>query len=180
MKNTDSNYGWITISIHWLAASIIFGLFGLGYWMVDLSYYDSWYKTAPELHKSIGVTLFGLMLFRVIWRFNQVQPKPLPSHTLTEKKLGHAMHKTLYFLTFFIMLTGYLISTADERGISVFGIFEVPGFGSLIENQEDIAGVIHQYVAYLIIVLALLHATAAIKHHFIGKDETLTRMLGKR
>ena len=78
------------------------------------------------------------------------------------------------------MMSGYLISTADERGISVFGLFEVPGFGSLIDNQEDLAGVVHKYAAYLVIGLTLLHAAAALKHHFIDKDETLTRMLGKR
>jgi len=180
MKNTNAHYGWLSISIHWLVAVAIFGLFALGFWMVDLDYYDSWYKTGPALHKSIGLTLFGLMLFRVFWRLKQVQPKPLPSHTVTEQKLGHAMHKTLYFLIFLIMIAGYLISTADERGISLFGLFEVPGFGSIIENQEDIAGAIHQYSAYLLIGLVLLHAAAAFKHHFIDKDKTLTRMLGKR
>ncbi len=180
MKNTNSHYGWLTITIHWLVALTVFGLFGLGYWMVDLGYYDSWYKTGPALHKSIGMTLLGLMLFRVIWRVKQVQPTAPSSHTSLEKKLGHSMHKILYFLIFFIMMSGYLISTADERGISVFGLFEVPGFGSLINNQEDLAGFIHKYAAYLVIGLTLLHAAAALKHHFIDKDETLTRMLGKR
>ena len=180
MQNTQKHYGWLTISFHWLVALTIFGLFGLGYWMVDLDYYNSWYKTGPALHKSIGLTLFGLMLFRIIWRIKQTQPEPLASHTSLERKLGHAMHRILYILIFFIMVTGYLISTADERGISVFGLFEVPGFGSFIENQEDIAGIVHQYAAYLILALALLHAAAALKHHFIDKDTTLTRMLGKR
>ena len=66
MKNTDKHYGWLTIIIHWLVALTFFGLFALGFWMVDLTYYDSWYKTGPDLHKSIGLSLFALMLFRVI------------------------------------------------------------------------------------------------------------------
>ena len=180
MKNTLHHYGWLTISFHWLVALTVFGLFGLGYWMVDLGYYDSWYKTGPALHKSIGITLFGLMLFRVIWRARQSQPMPLPNHTKLEKKIGRIMHSMLTVLIFLILFSGYLISTADERGISVFELFDVPGFGSMIENQEDVAGIFHQYAAYLLISMVLLHAAAALKHHFVDKDETLTRMLGKR
>jgi len=89
------------------------------------------------------------------------------------------MHLALYVLLFAIMLSGYLISTADSRGIDVFEWFEVPGFGSLFENQEDIAGLFHQYAAYSLIGLVILHAAAAIKHHFIDKDNTLKRMIRK-
>lgn len=78
------------------------------------------------------------------------------------------------------MITGYLISTADGRGIDVFEIITIPAFGSIIENQEDIAGLIHKWLAYLLILLAALHAFAALKHHFIDKDNTLNRMIGKR
>lgn len=79
-----------------------------------------------------------------------------------------------------IMISGYLISTADDRGIEVFMFFVVPGFGSFFENQEDIAGLVHQWLAYILIALSLLHAMAAVKHHVIDKDNTLNRMIGKR
>jgi len=180
MKNTNEHYGWISILLHWISALAIFGLFGLGFWMVELSYYDSWYKTGPDLHKSIGLTLLALMIFRVLWRFVQVRPAPLLSHTASEQKMGHLVHRILYLLLFVIMFSGYFISTADGRGIEVFSLFSVPGFGSFIENQEDIAGLVHMAAAYTVITLAVLHGLAALKHHFIDKDKTLTRMLGKR
>ena len=180
MKNTKEHYGWISILLHWLAAITVFGLFGLGYWMVDLDYYDSLYKTAPALHKSVGLSLLAIMIFRLIWRLIQVQPGHLESHKPIERKIGAFVHLFLYFLLFVIMFAGYFISTADGRGIDVFGLFEVPGFGSLIENQEDKAGVFHQYAAYLLMLVVFLHAAAALKHHFIDKDKTLTRMIGKR
>jgi cytochrome b561 len=179
MKNTAKHYGLISILIHWLVALVVFGLFGLGFWMVELTYYDEWYKTGPALHESIGICLFAVMLFRVYWRVSQVQPAPLSTHTKLEQKSGHLVHWLLYVLIFIIMTSGYMISTADERGIEVFGLFEVPGFGSLVENQEDIAGLIHQYLAYFMMGLVSLHAAGALKHHFIDKDKTLTRMLGK-
>ena len=76
-----------------------------------------------------------------------------------------------------LFITGYLISTADGRAIEVFDWFSVPGFGSFIENQEDLAGEIHEIIAYGIMGLAALHALAALKHHFLDRDNTLTRML---
>jgi len=180
MNNTQTNYGYVSIFLHWLSALSIFALFGLGYYMVDLTYYHQWYKTAPELHKSVGILLFFLMLIRVIWRYKQLTPEHLPSHSNLERKAGKFVHSALYLLVFIIMITGYLISTADGRGIDVFELFVIPGFGSFIENQEDIAGLIHKWLAYVLIAFALLHAIAALKHHFIDKDNTLNRIIGRR
>ncbi len=180
MNNTPTNYGYVSMFFHWLSALIIFSLFGLGYYMVDLTYYHEWYKTAPALHKSIGVSLFILMVVRLIWRYKQLTPEHLASHTNLERKAGKLIHSALYLLVFIIMISGYLISTADDRGIEVFELFVIPGFGSFIENQEDIAGLIHKWLAYVLITFALLHAFAALKHHFIDKDNTLNRMIGKR
>lgn len=178
MNNTQNNYGYVSIFFHWLSALSIISLFALGYYMVDLTYYDQWYQSAPALHKSIGILLFILMFIRLIWRYNQSIPMHLASHTNLERKASKLIHSTFYILTFIIMIAGYLISTADERGIDVFDIFIMPGFGSFIENQEDVAGLIHKWLAYLLIILISLHAFAALKHHFIDKDNTLKRMLG--
>ncbi|OUR61051.1 cytochrome b [Colwellia sp. 39_35_sub15_T18] len=180
MNNTQTNYGYISIFFHWLAALSIFALFALGYYMVDLTYYHTWYKTAPELHKSVGIVLFALMLIRLIWRYKQVTPEHLASHSTLERKAGKLIHTVLYAMIFIIMSAGYLISTADGRGIEVFELFVIPGFGAFIENQEDLAGLIHKWLAYVLVALALLHALAALKHHFIDKDNTLNRMIGKR
>lgn len=180
MKNTQNHYGYFTIALHWLAAGTIFGLFGLGYWMVDLGYYDPWYQDGPDLHKSIGFILFVLMTVRVISRWLQTKPIALMNHSLLERRAGHAIHTFLYILVFLIMVSGYLISTADGRGIDVFGFFSIPSFGALFEQQESTAGLVHEYAAYIVIAAALLHGAAAIKHHVIDKDNTLKRMLGYR
>lgn len=180
MKNTQQHYGYLAIGLHWLVAAIVFGLFGLGFWMVDLGYYDPWNKDGPELHKSIGFVLFVLMVIRIASKWLQVQPQSLETHSPIERKAGHAVHSLLYLLLFFIMVSGYLISTADGRGIDVFGLLSVPSLGELFQNQEDIAGMAHQYAAYIVVGAALLHGLAAIKHHVIDKDNTLKRMLGHR
>ena len=68
LRNTKANYGWVAIGLHWLVAFGVIGLFALGLWMVELSYYDPWYRNAPNIHKGIGVLLFLVMLGRLVWR----------------------------------------------------------------------------------------------------------------
>jgi cytochrome b561 len=178
-RNSSSNYGLVSILMHWLVALVVFGLFGLGYWMVGLNYYSSWYKTAPDLHKSIGLLLFALMLVRVLWRWISPPPASLPSHGRMTRLAGRLGHGFLYLGLFVLMISGYLISTADGRGIPVFGLFEVPASLTSIPDQADMAGLVHEYLAWALVIFAGLHALAALKHHFIDRDSTLTRMLGR-
>ncbi|MFZ1872669.1 MAG: cytochrome b/b6 domain-containing protein, partial [Chania sp.] len=85
----------------------------------------------------------------------------------------------LYTVLFAILISGYLISTADGQAISVFGWFDVPASLTGIPQQADTAGTIHLYLAWVVVVLSALHALAALKHHFIDRDVTLKRMLGR-
>lgn len=147
--------------------------------MVDLTYYDEWYKTAPYIHKSIGMSLFLLSLARISWRSINITPDSLDTHSTFEKKAASFIHIMLYIVTFSVMISGYLISTADGRAVEVFNLFQIPAVLHGIEKQEDIAGVIHLALAILLISIASLHALAAIKHHLIEKDRTLYRMLGR-
>jgi cytochrome b561 len=148
--------------------------------MVGLGYYDPWYKQGPDLHKSVGVLLFMVMVFRIIWQKIQVKPAVLSTHSDTEKKLGSLVHSFLYSVLFILMISGYLISTADGRAIDVFQVISIISFGELFIDQEDLSGIIHKYVAYILAFSVALHALAALKHHFIDKDKTLVRMLGDR
>jgi cytochrome b561 len=178
LKNTKTAYGLISILLHWVMALAIFGMFGLGLYMVELTYYDAWYNGSLDLHKSIGILLFSLLLFRTLWRCLNINPDSADKNASQfELKSAHLVHLCLYLLMFTLMISGYLISTADGRSIAVFNWFSVHGFGSFVENQEDIAGVTHYYLAFTLIGLAALHALAALKHHFINKDNTLKRML---
>ena len=79
-----------------------------------------------------------------------------------------------------VMIAGYLISTADGVGISVLGWFEVPALVSGLPDQADVAGQIHFYLAWALVIFSGLHALAALKHHFIDRDATLKRMLGRQ
>jgi cytochrome b561 len=178
-RNTSDNWGWLAIGFHWISAIIVIGLFILGLWMVELTYYDDWYKTAPFIHKSIGISLFLLSLARLGWRSFNVTPKKIDTHNNFEKKASSYAHALLYIILFCVMLSGYLISTADGRAIEVFNLFQVPAVIQGIKKQEDIAGVVHLTLAIILMSIALVHAGAAIKHHYIDKDRTLKRMFGR-
>ena len=179
LKNNTIHFGLIAVALHWLVALSVFGLFGLGLWMTGLDYYDNWYKQGPWLHKSIGILLFFVVIFRLCWRVLTPPPEALPSHKPREIRLAHIAHLLLYLLPLAIMVSGYLISTADNRPIEVFGWFSIPATITSIPEQEDVAGWVHLILASSLIGLALLHAAAALKHHFIDRDYTLMRILGK-
>ena len=85
----------------------------------------------------------------------------------------------LYFLLFALGISGYLISTADGKPISVFGWFDVPATLADAGAQADFAGALHFWLAWSVVVLSVMHGFMALKHHFIDKDDTLKRMLGK-
>ena len=178
MRNTSERYGGMAILLHWIMALVVFGLFGLGLYMVELTYYDSLYKTLPFIHKSIGILLALVFIFRIFWRLTNPVPSPVAGTTPLEKRIADIVHRGFYFLIAAIMISGYLISTADGKSISVFDLFSVPATVTSIPEQEDTAGIVHQYLAYGLIVLVVLHAGAALKHHFVNKDFTLRRMLG--
>ena len=179
-RNTDETYGLLAIVLHWTMALVVIGLFVLGLWMVDLSYYDPWYRRGPEIHKGIGILLFAALLARLLWRQANPVPRPEPGVTELERKLSRIVHALLYVLLFAIMISGYLISTADGRGIDVFGLFQVPATLKGIPGQADIAGEVHFILAVSTITLAVIHALAAFKHHFVNRDRTLVRMLRAR
>ena len=176
-KNTTTGYGRVSVLLHWLSALTVFSLFGLGLYMVELGYYDPLYKQAPSWHKSIGLILLGVTIFRLFWKLTGEKPKSLSAHSKWTVRLSKLGHHALYLLLLSLMVSGYLISTADGRAIDVFGWFEVPAIISGIKHQEDIAGIVHFYLAWSLVSLASGHGLMAVKHHVVDKDNTLKRML---
>ncbi|MBQ4877340.1 cytochrome b [Pseudoalteromonas luteoviolacea] len=176
LKNSDQGYGWVSIAVHWLMAMVIFFMFGLGLYMVELTYYDAWYKGSLDLHKSLGIILIVLWLFRLAWRQLNTKPKVLPGPKL-EQIAARVGHQLLYVLMLLLLLSGYFISTADGRPISVFELFEIPALPWSFDNQEDILGDIHFWLAWSLIGFVVVHMLAALKHQFINKDGGLSRIL---
>lgn len=99
-RNSKLAYGIPAIVIHWISALVVIGLFAVGVWMVELTYYSTWYKTAPHLHKSIGILLLAATIFRLVWRLVNPRPAPEASHKPWEKTAAHLAHFIIYVLLF--------------------------------------------------------------------------------
>lgn len=176
-RNTQLRYGAVSKSLHWLVALLILGLAWLGWYMLGLDYYDRWYYDALNSHKALGMLALILAVGKVLWSLYS-RPPPL-SQTLGgwERTLARITHMTLFAMMVLIPVTGYLISTAEGNPVSVFGWFEIPAVAPQSDALTDAAIELHYYFAYGTVILAGLHALAAIKHQLVDRDGSLTKMV---
>lgn len=172
----NARYTKTAKGLHWLIAVLFFGMLGLGFYMQGLPLSPDKLKLY-SWHKWVGVTVFLLALFRIAWRVTH-QPPALPSSMPRLMQIAaHAGHHMLYMLMFLIPLSGWLMSSAKGFQTVWFGILPIP---DLIEKNKllgDLLQTVHVSLNYLFIAVLIGHIGAALKHHFIDKDDILTRML---
>ena len=172
----NARYTKTAKGLHWLMAVLFFGMLGLGFYMQGLPLSPDKLKLY-SWHKWVGVTVFLLALFRIAWRVTH-QPPALPSSMPRLMQIAaHAGHHMLYMLMFLIPLSGWLMSSAKGFQTVWFGILPIPDL--LEKNKElgDLLLIVHVSLNYLFIAVLVGHIGAALKHHFIDKDDILTRML---
>ena len=165
-------------SLHWLMAALLFGLLALGFYMHDL-------PLSPEKlqlyswHKWAGVTAFLLVLVRLAWRFTHRPPALPESMPKTMQLAAHAGHLALYALMIAIPLSGWLMSSAKGFQTVYFGVLPIPDL--LVKNKElgECLAEVHEALNIALILVVVGHVGAALKHHFIDKDDILSRMLPK-
>jgi cytochrome b561 len=176
LKNTKTKFGSITKLLHWLIAI----LFILQYYLVYRRPYFP--KDAPEklqyilLHKSVGVLVLCLALLMLIWR--QVGNRPtMPPMNRLMHFVANATHVSLYFVMLFMPISGIWMSIFGGRAVSFFGLFSLPMIVSKNEGLSQILYTAHLRCAYFVMAIVGLHLLAAFYHHFIKRDNVLTRML---
>jgi len=131
------------------------------------------------LHKASGFVLLLLALFRWYWTLSGQNPKPIDGMTKGEIGISHATKWTLLLLLLVMPISGMMMSMYFGYGIDLYGLIEIPSILAKDEDMGEVFEEVHEVLAYLLIALFSLHALAALKHHFISKDNTLNRMLGK-
>jgi len=178
----SNHYTRVAIVLHWLIGLSIIGLLILGLTMEDFP--ADYRKTAYMIHKSLGLSVLVLSLFRLIWRLTHPVPALPSDMKVWEKFAAHAVHAGLYFLMIALPLTGWALVSSSPRGFPTiwFGLFEWPPLPVLSEivNKKEVShsfANIHEILAWIAISLILLHLGAALKHHFITRDGILVRML---
>lgn len=177
LKNSELNYGLVTRANHWLSAFIFIGLIALGLYMSDL-------EKSPEklelfdLHKSLGVGIFMLMMLRLVWL--KVSPNPQQiSKAKFEHILGHAVKGILYLAMIIMPISGWVLSNAAGHEVAFFNLFTLPNIVAENDSLHEFAEDFHGTTGQVMIAVILLHIAGALKHHFVYKDATLLRMLGK-
>jgi cytochrome b561 len=177
LKNTLTRYGAVAQLFHWVIVVLIITQFVLGLRADGLPQFSIARLQLLALHKSFGITVLGLAILRLIWRlFNPVPPMP-PRTPRWQELAAQVSHFLLYALIFITPLLGWLMSSAYAVSVSWFKLFTLPNLIGPNKSAFEVLRESHHVVAYTLAVIALVHAAAGIKHHFVDRDDVLRRML---
>lgn len=179
LRNSAERYGLVAIVLHWAIAVLAFGQIGLGLTMMRVESQRLAFDLI-QWHKSTGFLIFGLFALRLAWRLANPLPRQPASLRPWERRLAAAVHRLLYALFLALPLSGWTLVSASVLGIPtlVFGLFLLPHLPvEISEPNENFWRFVHHLLAYAAIALIAGHALAALRHHFILRDETLKRML---
>jgi cytochrome b561 len=177
-------YTSVAITLHWIMALGILILAILGLAMVHGEWLPGRLFQLYQLHKSIGITILLLAALRLAWRVVH-RPPPLPdSMPAFERTAVAGAHLALYTMLFALPLTGWALVSASVFSIPtvLYGLIAWPNLPVLpgLPNKGQVEGLlklVHAYGAYVLIAAVVVHATAAVRHHVILRDNVLARML---
>ena len=173
------------MTLHWLVALMI-GINFVLVWIVDFLPEDN-QRLTIDTHKSIGITVLGLAILRLLWRFAHKPPVLPGTYALWERRASHAAHLLLYALIFVMPLSGWMHDSAWKDAathpMQLFGLVPWPRIGWIMnlapgtkETLHDAFGALHEWAAYVLYALLALHIAGALKHQFIDKQKELQRM----
>jgi len=182
---TDSaRYTSVAVALHWAIAVLIVGNIAGGLFMHNLPNESSIKYDLYQLHKSFGLSILALTLARLGWRIGHKAP-PLPAATPDWRRIGaRAVHWAFYGLMLIIPLSGWAVVSVSPLDIPTyfFGVIPVPHLpflGGVADRAgaEDLFAEVHEYLAFGLLGLLVLHVGAALKHHYADKDGVLRSML---
>lgn len=176
IRNTTRRWGAVAQLLHWLIALFIIAQFTLA-WLFDDLPAGAKKLTLLARHKSIGITILMLALVRLGWRW--ANPTPSLPDTLKpyERSLAKFTHALLYLLLLAVPVTGWLMSSARGFPVSWFGFWQLPDLVSKDKALYELLVTTHTVLALTLGGVVALHLGAALKHHFMLKDDVLRRML---
>lgn len=175
IRNTPQSYGSVAILFHWTMAILIILLIILGLYMTGLPVSLRKLKLYGW-HKEWGILVLGLVILRVLWRSMNVVPL-LSGLPAWEALAARCTHWSFYLLMGVLPISGWIMSSAAGLPVSFFGLFVLPDWVKPDEGLRLYFKQIHVYLAYIMIAFICLHVLAALKHHFINRDDILRRIL---
>jgi cytochrome b561 len=174
--NDESRYGAVAQVFHWVIVALVITQLILAR-AADALPVGGAKLAMLARHKSVGITILALAVLRLIWRaFNPVPAPPMQTPRW-QRLAARASHFLLYALLIVIPLLGWAMSSARNFPVSWFGLITLPDFVAPSRDAFEFFHDAHETLAKLLFVLALVHAGAALKHHFIDRNNVLRRML---
>lgn len=174
--NAAPRYTSTAIALHWTVALLIFAGFPLGVYMHDLPLSPHKLRLY-SYHKWIGVTVFLLAALRISWRIAHPPPALPAAMPRWEKLAASGLHQLLYVLIFAIPLSGWLMSSAKGVQTVWFGVLPLPDLVARDKGLGDQLKALHENLNFILLGAVLAHIGAALKHHFLDRDDILARML---
>ncbi|MFT3720097.1 cytochrome b [Pseudorhodoferax sp.] len=176
-------YGATAITLHWLLALALVGIFAVGLYMTGLPFSPQRLKLY-NWHKWAGVAILALSLLRLLWRATH-RPPALPARILAamprwQRIAHHGTHHLLYLLFLAVPLLGWAYSSAAGFPIVFLGLLPLPDFVPADPALAEALKPWHAASAYALAALAALHVAAALKHQWVDRDGLLLRMLPGR
>ena len=183
MPTTDSasdRYTRVAMALHWILALALICQIGLGWYLGEVPRGTPARTLWVNFHKSVGITLAVLILFRIYWRLTHAAP-PLPAAMATwQKKAALVSHAGLYACMFLMPLTGYLASNFSKFGIKYFNSIVLPPWGPDDKQLYTIFNTAHGVISFVFVALIAIHVLAAISHLVNRSDGVFRRMLPGR
>lgn len=178
LRNGVAEFGWVSIALHWVTAVAVLTQLGLGSYVARMPpRLDNLWLFG--LHKSIGFSVLGLTLLRLLWHRLSPPPGPLPGAPPWADRLARATHRLLYVLLIAIPLSGWVASSATGLDVLFAERWRLPAIAPVSEAWEDAGFLVHGVLTKLLGALLLLHVAGAVKRSVEG-DGTLRRMLRGR
>jgi cytochrome b561 len=170
-------YSKTAMLLHWLVAILIIAAFFLGLTMVDIKGFSPTKLKYSSWHKWMGVTVLLLAAVRILWRKANVPPPHPAGMPQWQVLAADYMHYALYFFMFAVPVSGYLYTTAANVPVVYLGLWQIPALFEGTPELKELFKPIHYWLNMAMAAAVLAHAGAALKHHFIDRDDVLKRML---
>lgn len=176
VKNSADRWGWVSLGIHWLTLLMILGLATAGFLMQELANSPAKVQVY-SLHKSMGLTVLALTVLRLLWRRYAGVPQPEPGTPAWQALMAKLAHGALYLILLAMPISGWLYNSASGFPLKWFGLIALPKLSGYDPELKQAALAAHETLFLALAAIVTVHALAALKHHYLNRDNTLRRML---
>jgi cytochrome b561 len=176
LRNDTVSWGGPAKLFHWAMALLVFAQIALGLTAAG------WHLSPTKIqlffwHKSTGMLILLLLALRLAWRLANPTPALPAGMPAWERAAARAGHALLYALMIALPLTGWIVNSASNIPFRIFYVVPLPTLVAPDQALADAVALVHRGLFVLLALVLVAHIGAALRHHFVKRDDILTRML---